>query len=92
MNRKIIAIVNVDDNIAFDKIDDGPVAYLEKEFGWLEQSGVVLKNCFIADDDESNSWQAYLNYIIDWVFDHLGEEFEGMTPATYFEALSNDFQ
>ena len=43
MKRKIAAIVEVDDGIAYKKIDDGPVPYLESEFGWLAPSGISLK-------------------------------------------------
>lgn len=90
MERKIVAIIGVDDDTAFEKIDDGPVSYLEKEFGWLEQSDIFLKECFIADDDESNRWQAYLNYLVEWVFNHQGDEFAGMTPACYDEFCENE--
>jgi len=90
MERKIVAIIGVDDDTAFEKIDDGPVPYLEKEFGWLEQSGIFLKDCFIADDDEDDKWKAYLNYLVEWAFNHQGEEFAGMTPACYDEFCENE--
>lgn len=90
MKRKIIAIIDVDDEIAFEKINDGPVAYLERELGCLEERGVFLKECFIADDDETEKWQAYLNYLVEWAFNHQGEEFAGMTPACYDEFIDNE--
>ncbi len=31
--RRIIALLEVDDNTAFQKIDDGPIPYLEQEMG-----------------------------------------------------------
>lgn len=83
--RKIVAIIDVDENAAFEKIDDGPVSYLEREFGWLEQSDIFLKDCFIIDDDEDDKWKAYLNYLVNWAFDRQGEEFAGMIPACYEE-------
>lgn len=92
MKRKIVAIVSVDDDTAFEKIDDGPVSYLEKEFGWLEESDIFLRDCFIADDDEDDKWQAYLNYLVDWAFNHQGEAFAGMTPASYEEFLDCEWQ
>lgn len=92
MKRKIVAIVSVDDDTAFEKIDDGPVSYLEKEFGWLEESNIFLRDCFIADDDEDDKWQAYLNYLVDWAFNHQGEAFAGMTPASYKEFLDCEWQ
>lgn len=59
MKRKIIALLEVDDDTAFQKIDDGPIPYLEKEMGWLEQSNIFLKDAFIADEDENDEEQAY---------------------------------
>lgn len=41
---------------------------VEKEFGWLAQSGINLSDAFIADDDEDDIWYAYVNYIANWVF------------------------
>ena len=40
MKRKIIALIEVEDETAFQKIDDGPICYLVKEMGWLEQSWI----------------------------------------------------
>ena len=85
MKRKIAAIIEVDDDIAYEKIDDGPVPYLESEFGWLAPSGISLMDCFIADDDEDDKWKAYLNYLVEWVFNHYSDEFIGITPACYSE-------
>lgn len=85
MKRKIVAIIEVDDDIAYKKIDDGPVPYLESEFGWLAPSGISLMDCFIADDDEDDKRKAYLNYIVEWVFNHYSDEFIGITPACYSE-------
>ena len=50
--RTVIAILEVDDDIAFEKIDDGPVPYLERELGYLEQRGIFLQNARILDDDD----------------------------------------
>ena len=33
MERRIAAIIAVEDTIAFDEIDDGPVTYLEEKLG-----------------------------------------------------------
>lgn len=32
LKRKVFAAIDVDDEMAFAQINDGPVAYLEKEF------------------------------------------------------------
>lgn len=90
MERKVIAIISVDDETAFKKIDDGPIPYLEEKFGGLEESNISLKDCFIADDDESDKWQAYLNYLAEWIFNHQGEEFKGMSPICYDEFRNNE--
>lgn len=42
MNRRVFAIIEVDDDKAIAE-DKGTGEYLEKEFGWLEQSGIDLK-------------------------------------------------
>lgn len=91
MKRKVIAIIDVDNNIVFEKIDDGVISYLEREFGWLEQSGISMKDCFIADDDEDDKWKAYLNYLVEWAFGHQFEEFAGVAPASYDEFCDTDF-
>lgn len=49
--RKVIAILEVDDDKAITE-DLGTIEYLEREFGWLEQSGVFLQNARILDDDD----------------------------------------
>lgn len=49
--RRIIAILEVDDDKAIAE-DLGTIEYLEREFGWIEQSGVFLQNAMILDDDD----------------------------------------
>ena len=44
--RTIIAILEVDDDKAIEE-DLGTIEYIEREFGWLEQSGVFLQNARI---------------------------------------------
>lgn len=90
MKRRIFAIVEVDDERAFAEIDDGPVAYLEKEFGWLEQSGISLKECFVVDEDAEDPWERYIGYLAQFAFDHSGDECtngisEPMSYAVCFE-------
>lgn len=91
MRRKVIAIIDVDDDIAFEKIHDGVIPYLEHEFGWLEQSGINLRECFISDDDENDRWQAYLNYIVKWAFDHQGDELVNKSPDCYEKFCNTNF-
>lgn len=85
MKRKIIALLEVDDDTAFQKIDDGPIPYLEKEMGWLEQSNIFLKDAFIADEDENDEEQAYLNYLIAWVFDCLNNGLCKDNPICFYK-------
>lgn len=40
----------------------------------------------------TSEWKAYLNYLIEWAYEHQGEEFEGMTPASYDEWFDNEYQ
>ncbi len=85
MKRKIIALIEVNDNTAFQKIDDGPISYLENEMGWLEQSQIFLEDAFIADEDETDAEQAYLNYLADWIFNHQGDELHESGLADFSE-------
>lgn len=49
--RKVVVMVEIDDSLAI-KEDLGTIEYLEREFGWLEQSGVFLRDARILDDDD----------------------------------------
>jgi hypothetical protein len=49
--RTVMAILEVDDDRAIAE-DLGTIDYLEREFGWLEQSGISLQNARILDDDD----------------------------------------
>ena len=49
--RTVIAIIEIDDDKAIAE-DLGTIEYLEREFVWLEQSGVFLQNAKILDEDD----------------------------------------
>ena len=49
--RKVLAMIEVDDDKAMVE-DLGTLDYLEREFGWLEESGIFLKEGRILDDDD----------------------------------------
>lgn len=49
--RTVIAMLEVDDDKSIAE-DLDTIEYLEREFGWLEQSGVFLQNARILDDDD----------------------------------------
>ncbi|MEE1084960.1 MAG: hypothetical protein UH850_14635 [Paludibacteraceae bacterium] len=50
--RTVIAMLEIDDDRAIAE-DIGTIEYLEREFGWLEQSGVFLQNARILDNDDN---------------------------------------
>ena len=55
--RTVIAMLAVDDNRAIAE-DLGTIEYLEREFCWLEQSGIYLQNARILDDDDKYDTKA----------------------------------
>ena len=55
--RTVIAILELDDDKAIAE-DLGTIEYLEREFGWLEQSGISLENAKILDDDDEYDTKA----------------------------------
>lgn len=87
MKRKFLAVVELDEDILEE--NDSPGEYLEREFGRLEQSGIILQDGLITDDDEVR-WARYTNYLIEWAFEHSGEEYEGMSPVCYDEWCDNE--
>lgn len=52
---------------------------------WLEQSSIFLKDVFIADEDENDAEQAYLNYLAVWIFDCLNTRLCKKGPAGFRE-------
>ena len=49
--RTIIAMIEVDEENAINE-DLSTIGYLEREFGWLSDSGIYLGNARILDDDD----------------------------------------
>lgn len=94
--REFIAKINLDEDVfaKFSKTngveDIAPGEHLEREFGWLEQSGLSLDFWQICDDDDELRWGRYITYLINWAIDHSGEEYEGMSPAGYDEWCENE--
>ena len=81
MKRTILAYLEIDDDLAFEKIDDGPIVYLEKESGWLAQSGIFITDAAIADADAADPKEAYLVYLARFAFEHLGDG--DISPMSY---------
>ncbi len=76
MKRKVFVELSVDENVAIRNAEtngissDGTIDYLEHEFGWLEQSGIELKQAMISDEDDTEDWGRYIDYVISWGFEH----------------------
>ena len=49
--RKLILLVDVDERFAIEE-DIGTIDYLEREFGWLNESGIYLDQARIVDEDD----------------------------------------
>lgn len=49
--RTVIAILEVDDDKAIAE-DFGTIEYLEREMGWVAESGVFLQSARILDEDD----------------------------------------
>lgn len=88
MKRKVFAVIDVDDEMAFTQINDGPVAYLEKEFERLEQSGISLDGCFVADEDADSPWERYTIYLAQFAFDHVFDDCDDVLPMTFKRFIS----
>ncbi len=63
--RRIIAVIEVDDDMAIAE-DMGTIEYLEREFGWLSDSGVFLGEARIIDGDDPEDNEAI--QMIDEIF------------------------
>ena len=55
--RTVIAILEVDDDSAIEE-DLGTLEYLEREMGWVSDSGIYLQNARILDDDDKYDTKA----------------------------------
>lgn len=97
MDKKILAIINVDENVAskyeetngLENLSIG--GYLEREFGWIAPSGITMKNwLLISEDDGTKTWNRYINYIIEWAFDNQHNRNEDSSPASYYKWLNGN--
>ena len=87
MKRTILAYLEIDDDLAFEKIDDGPIAYLEKESGWLAQSGIFITDTAIVDADAADPKEVYLVYLARFAFEHLSDEDISPLPYEQWRAM-----
>lgn len=88
--RKVFAVIEVDDDMAIAE-DKGTGDYLEEEFGWLEQSGISLRDWLLSDEDDVEKWARYIDYLIEWAFDHSDTTaYNNKSPACYDEWDDNE--
>ena len=86
--RRLYAEINFDEDVASRNAetngydDAGPADTVEREFGWLEQSGITLGNVVLADDDDSDLWSRYLYYLMGWAMRH-GYDDEPESPLSW---------
>lgn len=89
MVRKFIAVLDYDESVAEKYCEvngngeTAPGDFLEREFGWLEPSGISLDNWALTDEDVQ--WERYLKYLVEWAISHGDVGYEGTTPACYDE-------
>lgn len=55
--RTIIAMIEIDDDKAIQE-GLGTIDYVEREFGWLNESGIFLNDARILDDDDKYDVEA----------------------------------
>lgn len=55
--RTVIAILEVDDDRTIAE-DMGTIEYLEREMGWVADSGIYLQNARILDNDDKYDTKA----------------------------------
>ena len=92
--REFIAIISFNEEVASrsDEVNGreqlAPVDYIEREFGWLQSSGLSLDKCALVDDDVQ--WECYLRYIVQWAIDQSSDEHIGNSPLSY-ESWKNGY-
>lgn len=65
--RTIFAAILVDDDAAKEE-DLGTIDYFVRESGWMEESGIRVGDCVLADADSDDQWERYIRYLLEWVF------------------------
>lgn len=85
--RTIIAKLDVDEDRLLDIGYEETIVGVEKEFSWLTQSGINLSDAFVADDDETDKWCVYINYVANWCFDSKDE---GSSPISYKDWMATN--
>lgn len=50
--RQVVVLLEINDELADNK-NMGTIDYVEQEFGWLQESGIFLKQARIIDEDDT---------------------------------------
>ena len=86
--RRLYAEINLDEEAASkyaetNGYDDvSPTYTVEREFGWLEQSGITLANIILADTGDSDLWCRYLYYLVEWAMNRT-YDYEPESPLSW---------
>lgn len=54
--RQVVVLLEINDELADNK-NMGTIDYVEQEFGWLQESGIFLKQARIIDEDDLEDTQ-----------------------------------
>ena len=82
---KVYAEFDVDDDRLIDNDDETLSERFEEECGWVEQSGMILKNKLVVD--ENDDWYRYLRYLVDWAMKSQNLVTKTDSPLSYKEFL-----
>ena len=88
MNRKVFAELYVDEEVS--GVNEGTLDYVEKEMGWVNESGIYLRGAILVDRDSDSQWERYINYLCNWALSHNDEACDGMSPASFEEWRNNE--
>ena len=80
---KVYAEFDVDDNRLIDNDDETLSERFDEECGWVEQSGMILKNKLVVD--ENDNWHRYLRYLVDWAMKPQNLVTKTDSPLSYKE-------
>ena len=78
---KVYAEFDVDDDRLIDNDDETLSERFEEECGWVEQSGMILKNKLIVD--ENDDLHRYLRYLVDWAMKSQNLVTKTDSPVSY---------
>ena len=89
MEREIFVKMAVRDELAI-KNNLGTLDYAEQKLRSLLKDGIWYTDMIMAESDSDSPHERYLNYLLEWIFSHHDEEYQGCSPAGYDEWLNNE--